>query len=440
MDEIIQVREHAVVFFLCSIKMNVFILIIVIFQLIILIYLQKQKTQTSRFLTLTLMPPESVELPTIPTSLMPIAPLPKTRAPKRKTTIAPTQSGWQWTILSLAGHLVLRSQNGNVAFDYHIGAGGGIGWLKQGNVNFCAPGYRDEHNDRMIHQSTIWSNDVRAQVAGLRDFETRWNVTAGGSPFALAPILSIDVTEENGFTTLSVYSLAIEQFTRAIHERMKSRLAVVHKYSLLPDGVLALKRFILMGRNTVDGTPRTISGVYCENWQTVNNSVFRSLSTNVSQGGQFEGTRNLADLPYYLSIPASSTSGNLIAHSGNGPVLCYMFHRGGNQVVNYMRFNVGTGLLTATNLGRWEEGQVLEQSTFLVCRPTVSAELGGILRTYQPLVPASRLVSLQAIPQLDGTRLANAMAGTLGEGQRTWMLGSFWNAFKRANGSRVLNE
>lgn len=311
---------------------------------------------------------------------------------------------WTWKTSINQGDVWLRSEAGGQGmFDFRLGAGGAIAELRDiqaDNKRLLSPSFQGEATDRII-QWTWWSETVTNVVEGLPAFEHRYNLTQGGTfSGGISPSMSVHIKE--GSNIVDVYSVPLDQWKTEQQPHMKGKVSALTRYEMAPNGVLKVRRVMLVDHVKLRGKKMGFENLYIESWSPFDRSgTFDGLALAVDSSGNptwwyLAGT----NIPNYPGLAVASTSGYAVvyrngSHQTNTAV-GLVFGKGqvspatdGNShVLNLMTWDNGIGILPALNLTNVAPGSVIDSTFALVPRRALDAEMAAQLTALVPQIPA----------------------------------------------------
>jgi hypothetical protein len=320
------------------------------------------------------------------------------------TCLAAATQTWTWETYSDGRDVWLRSAcDGAVIFDYRLGAGGAIAEMRDvadGKKRLLSPSFQGETTDRII-QWTWWSSSITHAVAELPKFEHRFNVTQGGD-FAgqLAPIIAVIMQPSSRH--VDVYSVPEDQWKSQQQAAMQTKISALTRYEMATDGVLIIRRIMLVGRVMLHGKITPLTKLYVEGWTPFDRSgTFDGLALGLDQ----KGTPNWwyragENIPNYPGLSAAKTNGYAVVfptqNSQTNPAVGLVFGKGevtpagkGNAyLLNTMSWDNGIGVLPALQLADVAEDSVIEVTLALLPRRQLDADMAAKLHALVPQIPA----------------------------------------------------
>jgi hypothetical protein len=342
----------------------------------------------------------------------------------------PPQGGWRWFV-DRAGNVNLQSG----PYVYQIGAGGGIySLLGRRGQPLQAPTFKGEKHDRVVSQHVLWAvGTVARNIRGLNSDDRRWNQNQMGGWVGpgfrnpIYPTVAGAYLDSEDYI-LRVWSKTNEQFQPLLRNYFQSNVASLVRYTPMPNSVLLIERFVLLGRSSQEG--RNLSGLqnlYMENWCTFRNREFTSVALELSSDGTPRQTRPVTGLPRYPQTPGRRASGYAVAY-GRSEVVGVMYNRGRNDVWNsasYTRAQLFALLPASYFGGLWREGSIVVQSMAVAVAPTLR-EMATIVKEGQRMVPETRMIApgARSVAGLSAEEL-DMLRMTLGRdgGWRTYNIG-----------------
>lgn len=346
------------------------------------------------------------------------------------------EPAWTWRITRDHDNVWLQSSyNDQEMFDYRIGAGGAVAEMRDVKNNYrrlLSPSYQGEVTDRII-QWTWWSDSITKEVADVRPFEYRFNVTQGGTGAGqISPTMSVEIhprcdtlAERVGQRPLSpgeqagemttattspnenqplcdvvdIYSVPQDQWLRALQPFMRSKVSALTRYLLAPDGVLKIRRLMLVDRVFLDQQETRFEKLYVEAWTPFDRSgTFDGLALDVdADGNPTRWYKAGENIPYYPQFPVAETNGYAVVFKVGGhhtdTSVGVVFGKqqalpggGGNlHVLNLMDWDNGVGVLPALSLSNVERGSVIDITIALLPRHDLG---GGTAKLLDSLVSA----------------------------------------------------
>lgn len=311
---------------------------------------------------------------------------------------------WTWNAFTDQGDVWLRSAaDGQGMFDFRLGAGGAIAEMRDvqaGAKRLLSPSFQGEATDRII-QWTWWSDSITNPIAGLPAFEHRFNVTQGGTfSNQISPTMSVRI--RSGVNIVDVYSLPQDQWKTQQQPHMQGKISALTRYEMAADGVLKIRRVMLVDHVYLRGEETQFDKLYVEAWSPFDRSgTFDGLALGVDANGNpnwwYQAGNNI---PHYPNFPVASTNGYAVvfrigSHQTNTAVgLVFGLSQvspattGNSHVLNSMSWNNGIGILPALNLSNVALGSVIDTTIALVPRHSLNAEMAGQLATLVPQIPA----------------------------------------------------
>jgi|GEM_PF-2088270 len=314
---------------------------------------------------------------------------------------APT---WTWKTFTDERDIWLRSScDGVLMFDYRLGAGGAIAEMRDvpsGNKRLLSPSFQGEATDRII-QWTWWSDSITNAVAGLPSFEHRFNVTQGGDFVGQpAPIIAVMIRPKENI--VDVFSVPQDQWKTQQQSFMKNKISALTRYEMAADGVLKVRRVMLVDRVKLTGKTTPFAKLYIEGWSPFDRSgTFDGLALALDG----KGTPNWwyragENIPNYPVLAAAKTSGYAVVYQTSNPqanpAVGLVFGTGevipANKsnalVLNTMSWDNGIAILPALGLADVAEGSVIDVTIALLPRRSLDAEMSARLRALVPQIPA----------------------------------------------------
>jgi hypothetical protein len=311
---------------------------------------------------------------------------------------------WTWEAFTYENDVWLRSYyNGQGMFDFRLGAGGAIAQMRDVQASYkrlLSPSYSGEVTDRII-QWTWWSDSITNVVAGLPTFEYRFNVTQGGTyANQISPTMTVHINP--GTNIVDVYSMPLDQWKTQQQPYMQSKISALTRYEMAADGVLKVRRVMLVDHVYLHGAETQFRKLYVEGWSPFDRSgTFDGLALAVNANGTptwwYKAGYNIPNYPnfavsnthgyavvYKISSPSTSTAVGLVY--GQGQVA--PAGAGNTHVLNSMDWNNGIAILPALNLNDVALGSVIDVTVALVPRRTLTSDMASQLTALVPQIPA----------------------------------------------------
>ncbi|HEX3728249.1 MAG TPA: hypothetical protein VHV47_00460 [Opitutaceae bacterium] len=319
---------------------------------------------------------------------------------------APLSAAWSWSEQVRGSDLWLTAaENGAPRFDLRLGAGGSIAELDllPGGTNLLAAPFGDNETDRVM-QWTLWSDSFSA---GGEPFNED---LAGSGDGTFAPVGLV----RRNLGTLDVFAEPQDQWDRTLNPQMRAVYPALTRYQPLANGVLAVRRVVLLGQ---PAGPAAASGrydVYFEQWNPFRSGpgAFDALALSLDGGGAPNWWyRQNYNVPYYPYFAAGNTFGYALAYREAGwpaaPLAGVAFSTaalrladssvasvGGGPVFNSMDWgsqtpgDQGIALLPALQLFSVPSGSVIDFTYYVVLRSGADAALRSDLQALVAAAPA----------------------------------------------------
>jgi hypothetical protein len=370
------------------------------------------------------------------------------RRPPGQVLLECSQPGQGWEVVVAAGDVWLVSLEGNAPqFEMRIGAAGAIAGFRElsdGIRPMLAPPFKDEVTDRVI-QWTTWSDSVKNRVAGLPEFEWRFNITQAGTfDNQIHPTMRVALDVEN--RTLDVYAVPQDQWKPQQRSRMQGKLSCLTRYDLSEPGILKLRRIVRVGDVTLNGRrAEKFEQFGLESWTPFRRgeTSFDSLALALEEDGKSAwGYRAGTNLPKYPQIRVEKSHGYAVVHASESPAdhtaIGMVFGKKQVQAagdptnaanvyqLNMMDWENGIAVLPGIWLRDVAAGTLIDQTLYIVPRHHLDQHIARLLKALAESIPAPALIP-------PGTKLPGDLAPIAAEleanlsmrGERTEHLGGF---------------
>ncbi len=321
----------------------------------------------------------------------------------------PLAAAWGWTEQVRGADLWLTAaENGTPRFDLRLGAGGAIAELDllPGGADLLAAPYGANETDRVM-QWTLWSDSISAAGEPFNED------LAGSGDGAFSPVTLV----RRNLGTLDVFARPEDQWDRALNPQTRAAYPALTRYQPLANGVLAVRRVVLLGAPAGPAAPAGAYDVYFEQWNPfrAGPGAFDALALSLDGAGAPNWWyRANYNVPYYPYFPASSTFGYALAYHEAGwpsaPLAGVAYSTaalrridpsvaavGGGPVLNLMDWgsqtpsDQGIALLPALQLFSVPPGSVLDFTYYIVLRSAADPNLRSDLQALVAAAPAPAL-------------------------------------------------
>lgn len=357
------------------------------------------------------------------------------------------QPGHGWEVIASGGDLWLVSLEGNAPqFEMRLGAAGTIAGFRElsGDIKpMLAPAYKDEVTDRVI-QWTTWSDSVTNRIAGLPQFEWRFNISQAGTyDNDIHPTMRVTLDAEK--RTLDVYAVPQEQWKPPQRTHMLAKLSCLTRYDLSDPFVLKIRRVIRVGDVILNGKrAEKFDQFGIESWTPFrrDDTSFDSLTLSLEESGKSAwGYQAGKNLPKYPQLRVEKTQGYAVVHASQdaekraaiglvyGTKQVQVAADPSNQAnvyqLNMMEWNDGIAILPGIWLHDIAAGTLVDQTLAVVPRHNLDKDIARLLKAIVPNIPAPAVYPAAALPADLQDIAAELNANLSAQGERTEHLAPF---------------
>ena len=201
-------------------------------------------------------------------------------------------------------------------FDYCLGGGGCISQMRYIPDNYnalLAPALGND-TDRVM-QYTFWGVSTNCIDPNSKEDDKRFNVDQAGNKTGIfSPVFSVSSKDNN----IDIYSVAHNQWYSSMDADFTGSVSSFTRYSLEENGVLQVRKVILVPDILLSGKSVGAYDLYFEQWLPFrfSSDAFDSLAFGLNMDGEpnwwysnQDGTPPENRIPYYLNKPTSATNG-----------------------------------------------------------------------------------------------------------------------------------